>query len=343
MKRIILILSFFSPCLLQAQDSIFVCRQDHYHAIGLERDETLSIATLSNTVHLGLNMRYPIETVDSIVFTAPKNLPGEKLGWTKTESNNHIRYIIPPLGNINSHAAYYDVLSGQPNNEVHFHAIFDDQSSMQSFALRYAQQSKNWKQTMRTITKGRRIPTRRRTTDEELSSEGEAISIDYSYLFEGKNPEDIRKALFYWQNFPSDTYIPLSGADSTALPVKPVFGEYSFLFKQTYQLSLPGQGITINVTAIHDTYRQVEGSTMEIAYENIEEAQEAFLSANADTDEYYSCTLSGNIVSITNIFTEEDEDGNIHRQHIGQDLFMQLLVILDLEWTRPLLYDIISQ
>ena len=73
------------------------------------------------------------------------------------------------------------------------------------------------------------------------------------------------------------------------------------------------------------------------------EAYEAYLSLQDDEDEFFHVQLDDNRLTISSFFHETDEAGNLYPAPISYDYYLQRLVMLDLEWNRPLAYDLLNQ
>ena len=72
-------------------------------------------------------------------------------------------------------------------------------------------------------------------------------------------------------------------------------------------------------------------------------AQEAYQSLVGEEDKFFQVQLNENTLTITNYFQETGEDGNPFPISISYDEYIQRLVILDLEWNRPLTYYLMNQ
>ncbi|MBQ5981417.1 MAG: hypothetical protein IJL54_04520 [Prevotella sp.] len=339
-----------------AQKNIYVCLHNNYHIIKMDAQEDIAPSVASNTLHLGLNMRYNINDIDSIVFIRPKFLHGFKVGWESLIPHQQFQYILPPM---RSKTALYNIKktgnSPTPAYGVNLQMNFNNPDSLRLFITQYAKRTKNWKLTMRTLTKGRRIPAYNRYVTSGhggFTQDSNDISFEYSDLFKGKNLDQIHRALFYWQNFTPDTEPPLTETDSLALPTLPIFGTIDFnSYPERYQLSLPQKGLTCLITPINDNpnnYLNIKGYTMNLTFNRQESsiddaAQEAYQSLVGEEDKFFQVQLNENTLTITNYFQETGEDGNPFPISISYDEYIQRLVILDLEWNRPLTYYLMNQ
>jgi hypothetical protein len=333
---------------LIAQNKVYICLNNNYHEIEINLPENILPSVESKTIHMGLNMRYHIEDIDSIVFIKPKNLAGHQVGWKSLTPQKHFQYKLPPM---QTNTTYYDIqLSDSPTSPqyaVNLLMNFNNFDSYQTFVSQYTKRTKNWKQTMRTLTRGRRIPTRHHYVTpnrEGVANESiDSLAIIYSDLFADKSIDDIHKALFYWQNFPPDVELPLSSADSIALPLFPIFGQIDNLENIKYQLELPQKGLTCIIVPFYDGTQYITGYQMTLTYNQAEEAQEAYQAVVEQSDTYYFGQLEGSTLIITNYFTDTDSRGNTFPISIQYDYFIQRLVVLDLEWNRPLVYELMNQ
>lgn len=355
MKKVFLLLVACYSLGIMAQKNIYICLHGNYHAVSLDDQENIAPSVASHSLHVGLNLRYDIEDIDSIVFIRPSHLQGFRVGWEQLVPQQEFQYCLPPL---NSKTALYEIKKTDnsiiPGFDVNLLINFNDPESLQKFASQYAKRTKNWKLTMRTLTKGRRIPAYNHfvtSGNEGISQESdENLNVAYSDLFKDKSLEDIHKALYYWQNFTPDTEPPLTSADSAALPGLPIFGtmeHYDDFKKIRYQLELPQKGLTCVVTSITEA-QDIKGYTMTLTFdENGEEyrgeAYEAYLSLQDDEDEFFHVQLDDNRLTISSFFHETDEAGNLYPAPISYDYYLQRLVMLDLEWNRPLAYDLLNQ
>lgn len=346
MKKIVLILISFYSLNIASQNNIYVCLQDKYHFVKLSNKEHIMPSLNTNTIHIGLSMRYFIQDIDSIVFSKPQYLQGYQVGWESIVPQRQFQYKLPPM---KSKTAFYNIQKNDdsfiPSYGVNLFMNFNNPDSLRAFITEYAKRTSNWKLTMRTLTKGRRIPAYNHYVTSRhggISQESDNdLAISYSDLFNGKSIDDIHKALFYWQNFTPDTDFPLSFADSIALPNQPIFGTFD-QERERYQLQLPQMGLTCVINPIYDSYF-IKGYTMVLTFSQTEEAQEAYQNIMDNSDKYLDAQLNDNFLTITNYFTDTDEDGNVYPISIIYDYYVQRLIILDLEWNRPLACELMYQ
>ena len=192
MKKVFLLLVACYSLGIMAQKNIYICLHGNYHAVSLDDQENIAPSVASHSLHVGLNLRYDIEDIDSIVFIRPSHLQGFRVGWEQLVPQQEFQYCLPPL---NSKTALYEIKKTDnsiiPGFDVNLLINFNDPESLQKFASQYAKRTKNWKLTMRTLTKGRRIPAYNHyvtSGNEGISQESdENLNVAYSDLFKDKN------------------------------------------------------------------------------------------------------------------------------------------------------------